>query len=141
MMAFNLIITAPQLLQARDVAPEQNKDNSCKSKNYQQTFIGRNGEIGIYQPNLNKAYVGNDSYTKVKAVLLSGPKKLRKPFNSVSLGKLVDGEDVYELYGRNNNPAPVNDGPDYGVRTEDKLSEDFMRDFGSGAYTPDDKWD
>ena len=137
MIAINLILIAGSCLQAQDI-----HNNQCPaSKDCQKTFIAQNGEIGIYQPNKRKAFIGDDSYMRVKAILTNGPKKLKKPWNSIPLGKLIDGNDIYELYGKDEHPAPINDGPDADVRTEMKIDEDFMRDFGSGKFTPGDKWD
>ncbi len=141
MIALNLMIVLLPLLQAKDVTQDSKNNCSCRAKNFQQDFIAKNGELGIYQPNRHKAYIDDHSYIRVKAVLTNGPKKLKKPWNSIPLGKLIDGDNIYELYGKDENPAPVNDGPDADVRTEMKIDEDFMRNFGSGKYTPDDKWD
>jgi len=116
-------------------------NNQCIKKDEQQVFIAKNGDTGIYQSNRKKAFIGDTNYIKVKSVLIDGQKKLRTPSKSIYLGKLIEGENIYELYGREENPAPVNDSPDADVRTENKIDEDFMRNFGSGKYTPDDKWD
>jgi len=107
---------------------------------FQKEFIAHNGEVGIYEPNLHRAYIDDNRYGKVKAVLHTD-RKMRKPWRSVYLGKLVDGQDTYDLYGRDDEPAPVNDAPDADVLTEQRIDEDFLRDFGSGKYTPGDKWD
>ena len=139
MIAINLAFVAGSFLQARD--RQETKTNLCSTKTCQKEFIAQNGEIGIYQPNKNKAFIGDDSYIKVKPILINGSNKLRKPSNSIPLGKLIDGNDIYELYGRDEHPAPIDDSPTGDVRTEQEIDYDFMRDFGSGKYTPGDKWD
>ena len=139
MIAINLVFAAGSLLHARE--RQETGTNLCAAKSCQKEFIGQNGEIGIYQPNKSKAFIGDDSYIRVKAILTNGSRKLRKPSNSIPLGKLIDGQDIYELYGRDEHPAPVDDSPTGDVRTEQEIDYDFMRDFGSGKYTPGDKWD
>ena len=117
-------------------------DASCDSNNpaFQQEFIARNGQIGIYEPNLQRAFIGDDSYKGVKVVLNSG-RRARKPRGLVELGKLIDGENIKILYGKDSDPLPVNEAPDADVLTEQEIGADFGRDFGSGGYTPGDKWD
>ena len=134
MIAINLMMISGLFLQA--------EQGQCPAtKDCQQNFIAENGKTGIYQPNQHKAFINGDSYIRVKSLLANGPNKLHKPWNSVYLGELIDGENVYKLYGKDEHPVPVNNGPDGDVRTEIKLREDFMEDFGSGKYTNDDKWD
>jgi hypothetical protein len=118
------------------------KDILKQKPETEQEFIAENGTMGIYQPGYGKAYIGDDSYEKVTATLITSPdKKIKKPWRKSYLGVLIDGDKKYRLYGRDSDPAPVNDGPDSDVRTEQKLGEDFGRNFGSGHYTPNDKWD
>lgn len=108
----------------------------------QQEFIAENGMMGIYQPVTGKAYIGDNNYDKVTAISITSPdKKIRKPWKKSYLGVLIDGDKKYRLYGRDSDPAPVNDGPDSDVRTEIRIDEDFGRNFGSGQHTPNDKWD
>lgn len=117
---------------------ERNKNNSV----IQHAFIADNGTVGIFQPSKHKAFIGDDQYDKVRAILIkNSDKKNKKPRNKVRLGNLIDGDNRFILYGRNSNPPPVNNNPDADVRTEEKLGEDFGRNFGSGQYTPNDKWD
>jgi|GEM_PF-2186971 len=134
------IVTSISIIQARyEQNSIHNDGDQCVSK--QQSFIASNGMLGIYQPLTHKAFIDNDSYEQVQAILLQSHKKVRKPKKKIFIGTLIDGDNIYELYGKNHLQAPIYSGPDADVRTEEKLSESFMRDFGSGQYTPDDKWD
>lgn len=118
------------------------KDILKQKPETEQEFIAENGTMGIYQPDYGKAYIGDNSYDKVTPILIkNSDKKIRKPWKKSYLGVLIDGDKKYRLYGKDSDPAPVNDGPDSDVRTEEKIDEDFGRNFGSGQYTPNDKWD
>ena len=114
---------------------------SASERIKQQNFIAYNGMLGIYQPELRKAHIDNNTYSKVKSILKQSDKKIKKPWNSMFLGTLIDGENEYELYGKKIDDTPINTRPDADVRTEQKLAEDFMRGFGSGKYTQNDLWD
>lgn len=110
--------------------------------NPQQEFITKNGTIGIYYPDLGKVYIGDEVYGKLKFVpKIDSNKKIKKQRNVSYLGDIIQGDKKFGLYGRNDDPVPVNHAPDSDVRTQNKIDEDFLSDFGSGKYTPNDKWD
>lgn len=142
LLILSLVISISNI-QAKHPQASMNTFNECSTnqKNKQQNFIAYNGMLGIYQPTLRKAHIDNNTYSKVKSILKQSDKKIKKPWNSMFLGTLIDGENEYELYGKKIDDTPINTRPDADVRTEQKLAEDFMRGFGSGKYTQNDLWD
>ena len=124
------------------VAPiHTESEKIADSNDSEQTFIAKRGKIGIYQPELKLAHIGNNNYKEVEAVFVEKDKRIKKPKKSVYLGRLIDGKKVYKLFGKDIDPVPVDNSPDGDVRTEQKIDEDFLSDFGSGKWTTDDKWD
>lgn len=108
----------------------------------QQVFIAENGNLGIYQEKTDKAYIDENTYKKISKVLINDAgKPSRKPLRKAYLGMLVEDDKKYALFGKESDPEPIDDGPDSDVRTEEKIREDFGSNFGSGRYTPNDKWD
>jgi len=116
----------------------RSNQSSINQNNKQQNFIAYNGMLGIYQEDKQTAYINKNSFSKIKKILKQSDKKIKKQWNSMFLGTLIDGNNEYELYGKNNNPEPDNKT---GIRTQDALAYDFMSDFGSGKFTPNDLWD
>ncbi|AXK61137.1 hypothetical protein [Candidatus Chromulinivorax destructor] len=149
MLAISLIGLQASVVFAKNVKPTP--DNTCIVVNKtviqplvpkQQVFIAENGNLGIYQANTGKAYIDENAYKKVSRVLITDSGKIsKKPFRKAYLGMLVEDDKKYALFGRESDPEPINDAPDADVRTEEKIQEDFGSNFGSGRYTPNDKWD